>query len=98
MRNGTKFHVRRGLLASRGRSGLLRSREGLAALEFALIAPLLVTMVAGLYDLTTAFIAWRIFILGSGLPRGRELNGAADCAGQRAPHKKRKAGRDLRRL
>ncbi len=62
MRNGTKFDVRparRGLLGGRGRSGLLRSRDGLAALEFALIAPILVAMVAGLYDLTTAFIAWR---------------------------------------
>jgi hypothetical protein len=28
-------------------------------LEFAFIAPVMVTMLAGLYDLTTAFIAWR---------------------------------------
>ena len=40
-----------------GRVGLLRSRDGLAALEFALIAPILVTACAGLYDLTNAFLA-----------------------------------------
>ncbi len=49
----------RGLLVRRRRAGVLRSREGLAALEFGLILPLLVTMVTGSYDLTAAFIAWR---------------------------------------
>jgi len=42
-----------------GRKGPLRSRDGLAALEFAMIAPLLVAGVAGLYDLSTALIAWK---------------------------------------
>jgi Flp pilus assembly protein TadG len=37
--------------------GLLRSRGGLAAMEFALIAPIMVTACAGLYDLTMAFLA-----------------------------------------
>jgi Flp pilus assembly protein TadG len=40
-----------------GRAGLVRSRSGLAALEFALIAPILVAACAGLYDLTSAFLA-----------------------------------------
>jgi Flp pilus assembly protein TadG len=46
-------------MAGRGRSGLLRSRDGLAAIEFALVAPVMIAMIAGLYDLTNAFIAWR---------------------------------------
>jgi Flp pilus assembly protein TadG len=36
-----------------------RARDGLAALEFALLAPILVSTVGGLYDLTTGFIAWK---------------------------------------
>jgi Flp pilus assembly protein TadG len=62
MRNWTKIDVRparRGLSAGRGGARRFRSREGLAALEFALIAPILISMIAGLYDVTTAFIAWR---------------------------------------
>jgi Flp pilus assembly protein TadG len=62
MRHGAKPVARRplrGLLARRGRPGLLRACDGLAALEFALIAPVLLTMAAGLYDLTNALIAWR---------------------------------------
>jgi len=49
----------RALAAGRGRPGLFRSQDGVAALEFAMIAPILVMMVIGLYDLTTALIAWR---------------------------------------
>jgi Flp pilus assembly protein TadG len=49
----------RGRLAKLGVTGLQRSRSGIAALEFALIAPVLVTVCAGLYDLTTAFLAWQ---------------------------------------
>jgi Flp pilus assembly protein TadG len=44
--------------ARSGSVGLLRSRGGLAGLEFALLAPVLVTMLAGLYDLTLAYIAY----------------------------------------
>src|ERR1700761_8784843 len=33
------------------------ARRGLAAMEFALIAPILVALCAGLYDLATAFLA-----------------------------------------
>lgn len=36
-----------------------RLRSGVAALEFALLAPVLLSTLAGLYDLTTAFIAWK---------------------------------------
>jgi Flp pilus assembly protein TadG len=39
-------------------SKLWGSRNGLAGLEFALIAPVLLSMLAGVYDLTTAYIAW----------------------------------------
>ena len=35
-----------------------RARQGLAGLEFALLAPVLVSMLAGLYDLTSAYISW----------------------------------------
>ncbi len=42
-----------------GRNWLARSGRGVAALEFALLAPLLMAVSAGLYDLTTAFIAWK---------------------------------------
>jgi len=51
--------ARRGRLAKLGRAALLCSRPGLAAIEFALIAPLMITACAGLYDLTTAFLAWQ---------------------------------------
>ena len=45
---------------TRRRGSLLwRSRDGLAALEFAFIAPVLLIILAGLYDLTTGFIAWQ---------------------------------------
>jgi Flp pilus assembly protein TadG len=37
----------------------LKSRNGVAALEFALLAPIMVATAGGLYDLTTAFIAWK---------------------------------------
>jgi len=37
---------------------LWESRNGLAGIEFALIAPVLLSMLAGVYDLTTAYIAW----------------------------------------
>ena len=37
---------------------LCRSRRGVAGLEFAMLAPLLISIIAGLYDLTTAYIAW----------------------------------------
>jgi Flp pilus assembly protein TadG len=43
----------------RGKACLRRSCAGIATLEFALIAPLLLTMMAGLYDVTMAFIAWQ---------------------------------------
>jgi Flp pilus assembly protein TadG len=46
-----------GFLAHRG--GLLRSRNGVAALEFALLAPVLFVMVAGMFDLTRGYIAWK---------------------------------------
>jgi Flp pilus assembly protein TadG len=50
-----------GFLTECGLKGQLdrfrRSRSGLAAVEFALIVPILVMMCAGLYDLTTAFLA-----------------------------------------
>jgi Flp pilus assembly protein TadG len=46
------------LQAGLGRSNRRRSSRGVAGLEFALLAPLLITMLAGLYDLTTAYIAW----------------------------------------
>jgi Flp pilus assembly protein TadG len=49
----------RGRLAKPGWAGLRRSRGGLAALEFALLAPVLVTTCAGLYDLTSGFLAWQ---------------------------------------
>jgi Flp pilus assembly protein TadG len=49
----------RGRLSKLGRAGLIRSRGGLAAVEFALVAPVLVTLCAGLYDLTSAFLAWQ---------------------------------------
>jgi Flp pilus assembly protein TadG len=41
------------------KAGPGRSRAGIATLEFALIAPLLLTMMAGLYDVAMAFIAWQ---------------------------------------
>lgn len=41
------------------RRWLARSARGVAALEFALLAPMLMMVSAGLYDLTTAFIAWK---------------------------------------
>jgi Flp pilus assembly protein TadG len=41
----------------RHRAGPLGSRSGVAALEFALILPVLVSMIAGLFDLTTGYIA-----------------------------------------
>jgi len=62
MRHGAKIAARsalRGLTAWRRRRGLLRSRDGVAAIEFAFVAPIMVAMLAGVYDLTTAFIAWR---------------------------------------
>ncbi len=46
-------------LAGQRASRLLRAREGLAALEFAIIAPLLIAAFTGLYDLTTGFLAWQ---------------------------------------
>jgi Flp pilus assembly protein TadG len=46
------------LRAGLSRSNLRRSSHGVAGLEFALLAPLLLTILAGLYDLTTAYIAW----------------------------------------
>ncbi len=42
-----------------GTTGPVRSRSGVAAIEFALVAPMLVITIAGLYDLTTAFVAWK---------------------------------------
>jgi hypothetical protein len=47
----------RGRLAKPGRFGLLRSRAAIAAVEFALIAPVMIAPCAGLYDLTAAFLA-----------------------------------------
>ena len=44
-------------LARLGGIGLLRARSGIAAIEFALIAPIMIAACAGLYDLTTAFLA-----------------------------------------
>jgi Flp pilus assembly protein TadG len=38
---------------------LARARSGVAAIEFALIAPILILMATGLHDLTRAFIAWQ---------------------------------------
>ncbi len=48
----------RRFIASCGGTGLARSRKGLAGIEFALLAPLVVTLLAGLYDTTTAYIAF----------------------------------------
>jgi hypothetical protein len=45
----------RGRLA--GHPGLLRSRGGIAALEFALVAPVMITACIGMFDLGTAFLA-----------------------------------------
>jgi Flp pilus assembly protein TadG len=66
MRRPGKPHPRRrcpGAQAGRGTTGpawprLLSSRAGVAAMEFALLAPVVVLMLAGLYDLTMAYIAW----------------------------------------
>ncbi|CAH2602015.1 conserved protein of unknown function [Rhodovastum atsumiense] len=44
---------------SRPHRDALRCRQGLAALEFAFLAPVLLLFLAGLHDLTTAFIAWQ---------------------------------------
>ncbi len=38
-------------------TGLLGARRGVAAIEFALIAPVLVTMLAGIYDIGNGYIA-----------------------------------------
>ncbi|MBE7159080.1 MAG: pilus assembly protein, partial [Rhodospirillales bacterium] len=38
---------------------LARAQDGLAAVEFGLILPVMVTMLAGLYDTSYAFIAWQ---------------------------------------
>lgn len=46
------------VICSGRRQGLTRSGRGVAAFEFALLAPVLLAMLAGLYDLTTAYIAW----------------------------------------
>ena len=46
------------LLRKRTRVGLLGARRGVAGLEFALLAPVLVTFLTGLFDVTTAYIAW----------------------------------------
>ena len=45
--------------ARRRVGGLLRARDGLAALEFAFIAPVMIATFTGLYDLTTGFLAWQ---------------------------------------
>lgn len=49
----------RGRLARWGATRLLRSRDGLAAIEFAFIAPVLIATFSGMYDLTTGFLAWQ---------------------------------------
>jgi Flp pilus assembly protein TadG len=56
-RNGVKLLSAHILIGSR-RSILGRSGRGVAGIEFALLAPVLISMLAGLYDLTTAYIAW----------------------------------------
>ena len=56
--------MRRGLPARRA-GGLPRSRDGLAALEFALILPVLIIAYTGLYDAATAFLAWQRVIMAA---------------------------------
>ena len=48
------------LLAGQSAAGLALppARAGVAAIEFGLLAPVVVVMLAGLYDITQAFIAW----------------------------------------
>ena len=40
-------------------AGCCAPRDGLAALEFAFIAPVMIATFTGLYDLTTGFLAWQ---------------------------------------
>jgi hypothetical protein len=54
------FEARRGVAAREARRGVaaMEARRGVAAMEFAMVAPLMVVMVWGVWDVARAMLAW----------------------------------------